>query len=64
MHVRDGVLHFAPQIPEAWDSYRFKVNFKGQIVVANVSKDGAQFSIEKGAHLEIVVDGKAMIVKV
>ena len=57
MHVRDGVLHFNPQIPEAWDSYSFKVNFKGQVVTVEVGQDDTHFSIEKGAALEIVVDG-------
>jgi maltose phosphorylase len=63
MHVRDGVLHFKPQIPAAWDSYCFKVNFKGQELTVAVSKDSKEFSIEKGAALEIVVDGKQEIVK-
>ena len=63
MHVRDGVLHFNPQIPEAWDSYSFKVNFKGQVVRVEVSQDETHFSIEKGATLEIVVDGESLVVK-
>ncbi len=63
MHVRDGILHFNPQIPEAWDSYSFKVNFKGQVVSVEVGRDDTQFSIEKGAALEIVVDGKGVVVK-
>lgn len=64
MRVRDGKLHFNPQIPDAWDSYSFKVNFKGQILNVLVNKDGAQFSIKNGATLEIVVNGKPVNVKV
>ena len=64
MHVRDGVLHFKPQIPDTWDLYSFKVNFKGQVLTVAVSKEDAAFSIEKGAALEIVVDEKELIVQV
>ena len=64
MRVRDGKLYFNPQIPEAWESYGFKVNFKGQIINVLINKDGAQFSIEEGATLEIVVDGKPLMVRV
>jgi maltose phosphorylase len=64
MHVRDGVLHFKPQIPAAWDSYCFKVNFKGQVLTVTVSKEGADFSIEKGAALEIMVENSPLMVQV
>ena len=63
MHIRDGVLYFKPQIPGAWDSYTFKVNFKGQVLTVEVGQDDTRFSIEKGAALAIVVDGKSYIVK-
>ena len=63
MRVRNGVLHFNPQIPEDWESYGFKVNFKGQIVAVEVSKDGTQFTIDSGAALEIMVNGESLTVK-
>lgn len=63
MRVRDGKLYFNPQIPKVWDSYSFKVNFKGQVLTVKVSKSGAEFFIQKGAALEIVVDGKSRIVQ-
>lgn len=63
MRVRNGKLTFEPQIPDAWERYSFKVNFKGQVLKVEVSKTGNQFSIEKGAPMEIIVNGDAMVVK-
>jgi len=64
MRVRDGKLHFTPQIPNAWDSYSFKVNFKGQVLEVQVKGNEATFAIEKGAPLTIVVNGDDRLVKV
>ncbi|MEP0263691.1 glycoside hydrolase family 65 protein [Dokdonia sp.] len=62
MRVRDGKLIFEPQIPDAWDRYSFKINFRGQILTIEVTKDNTRFTIDKGNDLEILVRGKAVVV--
>ncbi|SDQ55749.1 glycoside hydrolase family 65 protein [Flagellimonas zhangzhouensis] len=57
MRVVDNQLSFQPQIPEQWDSYSFKINFRNRIVKVTVSQEGPTFSIDEGAPLEILVDG-------
>ena len=58
MRVKDGKLCFIPQIPEQWDMYSFKLNFRDRIIKVTVTQKGAEFEINKGEALEIVVDDK------
>ena len=61
MRMREGNLSFEPQIPEAWKSYSFKINYRGQILTIEVTQGGTHFSIDQGNDLEILVDGKAVV---
>ncbi len=58
MRIHDGKLSFAPQIPDAWERYSFNINYRGQILNVEVTKDGAQFSIDQGDALDIWVHGE------
>ncbi|RPG31694.1 MAG: glycoside hydrolase family 65 protein [Muricauda sp. TMED12] len=58
MRVKDGKLCFIPQIPEQWDMYSFKLNFRDRIIKVTVTQKGAEFEINEGEALEIVVDDK------
>lgn len=58
MRVKDGQLHFNPRIPEQWNGYSFKVNFRGQILKINVAPQSTSFSLEGGKELTVFVNGK------
>ena len=62
MRVMDGQLAFHPQIPNAWDSYSFKVNFRGHILKAIITKNEAVFTLEDGDALEVIVDGRRRLI--
>lgn len=62
MRVRNGMLHFEPRIPAQWDRYTFKVNFRGSVLKATITKDGHQFSLEGGASISIVVNNETISV--
>jgi maltose phosphorylase len=62
MRVRNDKLEFHPRIPEHWDAFAFKVNFRGQILKVKVRRDGNQFELSGGEPLTIVVNGEEMIV--
>lgn len=62
MRVKNDTLTFAPKIPDAWTSYSFKVNFRGQILKVNVSKENTEFKLVSGDEIEIVVDGVKRVV--
>ena len=62
MRVRNGMLHFEPRIPSQWDRYTFKVNFRGSVLSATVTKDGIQFSLASGESISIVVNNETISV--
>ncbi|TYP99037.1 maltose phosphorylase [Tenacibaculum adriaticum] len=63
MRVKNDTLSFEPRIPEQWDGYSFKVNFRGQIVKVNVSHSETQFELEGNNDLEILVNNNKVTVK-
>nr|WP_299387366.1 glycoside hydrolase family 65 protein [Allomuricauda sp.] len=60
MRILEDKLNFSPQLPDQWDSYSFKINFRNQILTVTVTKTGAIFEITGESELEIVVDGSVL----
>ncbi len=58
----DGQLAFNPQIPKEWKSYSFKINYRGNTIKVFKNHEGCKFSNESEAPVEIVVNGKKVIV--
>ncbi len=62
MRVKNDQLSFEPQIPEKWEAYSFKVNFRERILKVNVSSKKTNFTLEGTGSLEILVKGKKLLV--
>ena len=62
MRVLNEKLSFTPRIPERWQSYSFKVNFRRQIIEVNVAKDVTTFKIDGNTPLQILVNNKAVTI--
>ncbi|APG59183.1 glycoside hydrolase family 65 protein [Christiangramia salexigens] len=60
MRVQDGQLSFKPQIPEQWDAYSFKINFRDRILKVDVSSGKTNFLLEGEGSLEILVNDKLL----
>ncbi|GAB4162422.1 MAG: glycoside hydrolase family 65 protein [Winogradskyella sp.] len=58
MRVKEGKLSFEPKIPEQWNAYSFKVNFRHQILKVNVCKGHTHFELEGDQDIHIVVNGE------
>lgn len=58
MRIKEGKLCFAPKIPEQWDMYSFKINFRNRILKVTVTQNGATFNIDQGEPLEIMVNNE------
>jgi len=58
----DGVLSFEPQIPKEWKSYSFKINFRGATLKVFKSHKGCKFTNESEIPIEIIVNGKKLMV--
>ncbi|WP_031427518.1 glycoside hydrolase family 65 protein [Flavimarina sp. Hel_I_48] len=63
MRIKEDKLSFEPKMPEAWDGFSFKINFRGQILKVSVQKEKVGFSLDKGDNLDIIVNGKNVEVK-
>jgi maltose phosphorylase len=62
MRMKNDTLSFEPRIPEQWNAYSFKVNYRNHILKINVTQNGTSFELEKGDDLVILVDGKKVAV--
>lgn len=62
MRVSNGTLTFQPRIPKEWDSYSFKVNFRGNTLKIDVSQKGTEFTLTEGDSLDIRVNEKPITI--
>ncbi|WP_411767314.1 glycoside hydrolase family 65 protein [Winogradskyella sp. A3E31] len=63
MRVKNDQLVFSPRIPEQWQAYSFKVNFRNHILKVNVCQEETKFELEGQGELKIKVDGKIIVVR-
>ena len=56
MRVRDGVLSFDPQLPAAWESLSFKVNFQDRVLTVRITRNAVEVANE-GAPVELEIRG-------
>lgn len=57
MRVRNGLLHFNPFIPEGWNSYSFRINFRGAHLEFKMDKMNIRVINHSKVNLELVVKG-------
>jgi len=51
------LLEFKPTIPTAWESYSFKISYRGSVVKVSVDKQTASFEIVSGSDIRAIVYG-------
>ena len=64
MRIVNDQLCFTPRIPEQWEAYSFKVNFRNKIVKIEVTAGKTSFSLEGDGPIDIVVNGNKVTVGV
>ncbi|EPR73812.1 Maltose phosphorylase [Winogradskyella psychrotolerans RS-3] len=62
MRIKNDTLSFEPKIPNQWDAYSFKVNFRNQIIKVSVNQNETQFQLEGDTDLDILVNGKGVTI--
>lgn len=55
MRVIDDKLHFKPFLPNIWKSYKFNINFRGNLLSVYVDKKVTKIDLLAGEKLDIVV---------
>lgn len=63
MRVLEDKLHFNPQIPEAWETYSFKINFRNRILTVSVAKNGTSFHNLGNQEMSIRVNNKRVVLQ-
>ncbi|QMU30120.1 glycoside hydrolase family 65 protein [Adhaeribacter radiodurans] len=63
MRVRKNQLHFNPFLPGKWQSFSFKVGFRGVLLNIKVSKVGVQLTNQSGKDISVVVYDKPYEIK-
>ena len=61
MRVVDDKLSFTPRIPDQWEAYSFKVNFRNRILKVKVTKDKTSFELEGKDEMSIRIYGKRLV---
>ena len=63
MRVKNDTLYFEPRLPEQWDGFTFKVNFRNQILKVIVNKDETTFELEGNQPLEVYVFDEKVVIQ-
>lgn len=58
MRVLNDKLHLNPFIPGRWNSYSFRIEFRGRVIRVKVSKTRTETFLESGEPIEIIVSGE------
>lgn len=62
MRVKDDMLSFNPKIPEKWNAYSFKINFRGNIVKVTVQQEKSSFELQGHSPMDVRVNGEKITI--
>lgn len=63
MKVKDGKIHFSPILPKKWESYSFKIGFRGYTLDVLVSEEGTQILNHGDTSIDIVLNGEIVTIE-
>ena len=63
MRIVDDKLSFTPRIPEGWNSYSFKINFRNRILTVSVHPESTNFLLDGKEEMSIRVNGERVVLK-
>lgn len=61
--VAGDQVHLHPFIPGQWQSYSFKLEFRGHVIKVNVTQSSIDVTLEEGKELGIVIYGQHFLLK-
>ena len=56
-------LKFNPFVPEGWDHYSFKINYRGRLIEVYVDHEGTKLTLLKGEDIDVLVHDKKVTLK-
>lgn len=51
MRLQDGLLRFAPNLPDKWSQYQFNVRFRGELLQVRVDRNQTVYTLLEGDAL-------------
>jgi maltose phosphorylase len=63
MRVRDGQLRFAPFLPAQWQSFAFKIRFRGVLLKVEVDRKGVYIYNQSDKEITVYLYDHAYAVK-
>ncbi len=60
LSLAGAVPSFRPQLPAAWNAYRFRLQWRGSVIELAVDATGCTYRLLSGAPLDIVDHGRAL----
>ncbi len=63
MRVKNDTLYFEPRLPEQWEEFTFKINFRNQILKVIVNKGETTFELEGTEALEVYVFDEKVVIQ-
>lgn len=63
MRIIEDKLNFTPQLPEKWEAYSFKINFRNRILKVTVTKEGSSYELTGTEEMSIRVNGQRVVLK-
>lgn len=61
MRVGEGGLSFNPCLPEKWNGYRFKAQYRGRLLEVDVTKVSVRYTLLKGEPLAVRSLGASLV---
>ncbi len=58
MRAYEDGLYFNPHLPENWESYSFKITYKGRLIQVGVERNNVSYKLLKGSSLQITSNGE------
>ena len=58
MRVKEGQLSFQPNLPEAWEGLRFKINFRDTIYALHLGQGSFSCTVGNEGESSVIVNGK------
>ena len=60
LQIVDDKPSFTTRLPEQWDAFSFKINFRNQVLKVKVSKSGTEVKLEGKHAQDVIVNGQTI----
>lgn len=60
MQIQNGMPHFKPQLPDSWDSYEFRFNYRGSLLSVRVQAETVLYKLLEGEEISFSHYGETL----